>query len=112
MYKRQLEDQTMGMAKAAAELIAQNLKYPDGSPVEVVIADTTIGGVAEAAMCQEKFEREGVKVTLTVTPCWCYGTETMAVSYTHLFPRIPQRISPVFIELGNNLISIGLFSRN
>ncbi len=75
--RESLEDQTMGMAKAAAELIAQNLKYPDGSPVEVVIADTTIGGVAEAAMCQEKFEREGVKVTLTVTPCWCYGTETM-----------------------------------
>ena len=75
--RESLEDQTMGMAKAAAELIAQNLKYPDGSPVEVVIADTTIGGVAEAAICQEKFEREGVKVTLTVTPCWCYGTETM-----------------------------------
>ena len=77
--RESLEDQTMGMAKAAAELIAQNLKYPDGSPVEVVIADTTIGGVAEAAMCQEKFEREGVKVTLTVTPCWCYGTETRCV---------------------------------
>lgn len=75
--RESLEDQTMGMAKAAAALIAQNLNYPDGSPVEVVIADTTIGGVAEAAMCQEKFEREGVKVTLTVTPCWCYGTETM-----------------------------------
>ena len=72
-----MEAQTMNMAKAAAALIAGNVKYPDGAPVEVVIADTTIGGVKEAAMCQEKFEREGVRVTLTVTPCWCYGTETM-----------------------------------
>ena len=72
-----LEVQTMNMAKAAAKLIQDNVKYPNGSPVDVVIADTTIGGVAEAAMCQEKFERAGVGVTLTVSPCWCYGTETM-----------------------------------
>ncbi|MGI5918805.1 MAG: L-fucose isomerase, partial [Christensenellales bacterium] len=72
-----LEEQTMGMARAAAELITKNLKYPNGQPFEVVIADTTIGGVKEAAMCQEKFEREGVKVTLTVSPCWCYSTEVM-----------------------------------
>ncbi len=72
-----LEVQTMNMAKAAASLIAENLRYPNGAPVEVVIADTTIGGVAEAARCQAKFEREGVGVTLTVSPCWCYGTETM-----------------------------------
>lgn len=72
-----LEEQTMGMARAAAELITKNLKYPNGQPYEVVIADTTIGGVKEAAMCQEKFEREGVKVTLTVSPCWCYSTEVM-----------------------------------
>lgn len=72
-----LEDQTMGMARSAAKLITENLKYPNGEPVEVVIADTTIGGVKEAAMCQEKFEREGVGVTLTVSPCWCYSTEVM-----------------------------------
>ena len=75
--RESLEDQTMGMARAAAALIRENIKYPDGRPVEVVIADTTIGGVREAAMCAEKFETEGVGVTLTVTPCWCYGTETM-----------------------------------
>jgi len=72
-----LEDQTMGMAISAAKLITENLKYSNGSPIDVVIADTTIGGVKEAAMCQEKFEREGVGVTLTVSPCWCYSTEVM-----------------------------------
>jgi L-fucose isomerase len=72
-----LEDQTMNMAKNAAKLISANLKYPNGKPVECVIADTTIGGVAEAAMCAEKFARLGVGVSLTVTPCWCYGSETI-----------------------------------
>lgn len=72
-----LEDQTMGMAVSAAKLIAENIKYPNGESIEVVIADTTIGGVKEAVMCQEKFEREGVGVTLTVSPCWCYSTEVM-----------------------------------
>ncbi len=72
-----LEDQTMSMAKAAAKLIADNLRYPNGERVETVIADTTIGGVKEAAACQAKFEREGVSITLTVSPCWCYSTEVM-----------------------------------
>ena len=72
-----LEDQTMNMARAAAKLFEENLKYSNGEPVKVVIADTTIGRVAEAAACEEKFRREGVAVTLTVTPCWCYGSETM-----------------------------------
>ena len=72
-----LEEQTMGMAKAAAKLFEENLKYSNGEPVKVVIADTTIGRVAEAAACEEKFRREGVAITLTVTPCWCYGSETM-----------------------------------
>ncbi len=72
-----LEDQTMNLAKSAAKLIQDSIKYPDGTPVEIVIADTTIGGVAEAARCQAKFEREGVSITLTVSPCWCYGTEVM-----------------------------------
>ena len=72
-----LEEQTMGMARAAAKLFEENLKYSNGEPVKVVIADTTIGRVAEAAACEEKFRREGVAVTLTVTPCWCYGSETM-----------------------------------
>ncbi len=72
-----LEEQTMNMAKAAAKLFEENLKYSDGTPVQVVIADTTIGRVNEAAACAEKFRRENVDITLTVTPCWCYGSETM-----------------------------------
>ena len=75
--RESLEEQTMGMATAAAELFRQNLRYSDGTPVRVVIADTTIGRVGEAAACAEKFRREGVEITLTVTPCWCYGAETM-----------------------------------
>ncbi len=72
-----LEVQTMNMAKAAAELISGTLRYPDGRPVECVISDTAIGGVKEAAACAAKFARENVTATLTVTPCWCYGSETM-----------------------------------
>ena len=75
--RESLEDQTMGMAKRAAKLFEDNLRYPNGEKVKVIIADTTIGRVAEAAACAEKFRREGVDVTLTVTPCWCYGAETM-----------------------------------
>ncbi len=67
----------MNMAKSAAELITKNLKYSNGDPVKVIIADTTIGRVAEAAACADKFRKEGVDITLTVTPCWCYGAETM-----------------------------------
>lgn len=67
----------MNMAKSAAELFRQNLKYSNGEPVKVVIADTTIGRVAETAACADKFRKEGVDITLTVTPCWCYGSETM-----------------------------------
>lgn len=72
-----LEEQTMNMAKSAAELLRNNLKYSNGDDVKVVIADTTIGRVPEAAACEDKFRREGVDITLTVTPCWCYGAETM-----------------------------------
>ena len=72
-----LEEQTMKMARAAAELFENNLKYSNGEAVKTVIADTTIGGVAEAADCADKFRKEGVEITLTVTPCWCYGAETM-----------------------------------
>ena len=72
-----LEDKTMALAHAVAELISSNLRNGDGTPVECVIADTTIGRVAEAAACQEKFEREGVGATISVTSCWCYGSETM-----------------------------------
>ena len=75
--RESLEDQTMGMARSVAALLSGRLRYADGSPVECVIADTTIGRVAEAAACAEKFAREGVAVTVTVTPCWCYGSETM-----------------------------------
>ncbi|MCU0361861.1 MAG: L-fucose isomerase, partial [Bacteroidales bacterium] len=69
--RESLEEQTMNMARSAAALISSNLRYPDGRPVECIIADTCIGGVAEAAMCAEKFSRSGVGVSLTVTPCWC-----------------------------------------
>ena len=75
--RESLEDQTMNMAKSAAKLLSENLRYSNGEPVKVIIADTTIGRVAEAAACAEKFRREGVEITLTVTPCWCYGAETM-----------------------------------
>ncbi len=75
--RESLEDQTMNMAKAAAKLFEENLKYSNGEPVKVVIADTTIGRVAEAAICAAKFKKEGVDITVTVTPCWCYGSETM-----------------------------------
>ncbi len=75
--RESLEDQTMNMAKAAAKLFSENLRYSNGEPVKVVIADTTIGRVAESAACEEKFRHEGVAITLTVTPCWCYGSETM-----------------------------------
>lgn len=75
--RESLEKQTMAMARATAKLISSKLRYPTGEPVECVIADSTIGGVAEAAACAEKFRRENVGVSLTVTPCWCYGSETM-----------------------------------
>ena len=75
--RESLENQTMNMAKACARLLEENLRHINGVPVECVIADTTIGGVAEAARCADKFQRGGVGVTISVTPCWCYGSETM-----------------------------------
>lgn len=74
--RESLEDQTMEMAKIAADLISAKVRYADGTPVQCVIADTTIGGGYEAALCEEKFSKENVVATLSVTPCWCYGTET------------------------------------
>ncbi len=85
--RESLEDQTMNMAKSAAKFLSENLRYPNGKPVECVIADTTIGGFAEAADCAEKFQREGVGVSLTVTPCWCYGSETMDMD-----PHLPKAV--------------------
>lgn len=75
--RESLEEITMAMAHSVAELITENLKHSTGEPVECVIADTCIGGFSEAAACADKFRREGVGLTLTVTPCWCYGSETM-----------------------------------
>ena len=75
--RESLEDQTMRMALAAKELFEKNLCYSDGEPVKVVISDTSIGRVAEAAACARQFQKEGVAITLSVTPCWCYGSETM-----------------------------------
>lgn len=81
--RESLENQTMAMAKATAELISRQVFHACGLPVECVIADTCIGGLAEAAACAEKFEREGVGAVITVTPCWCYGSETMSM-HAHL----------------------------
>ncbi len=75
--RESLEVQTMNMAKGVVQLLTSTLKYPDGTPVECVISDSTIGRVPESAACAEKFRKEGVGVTITVTPCWCYGSETM-----------------------------------
>ena len=74
--RESLEVQTMGMAEAAAKLISEKLRYPDGTPVQCVISETTIGGGAEAAKCEDQFSKENVVATLSVTPCWCYGSET------------------------------------
>ena len=82
-----LENQVMEMARSAARLIEANLRFPSGEKVECVIADTCIGGVAEAALCANKFKKEGVGVSLTVTPCWCYGTEVMDTD-----PLIPKAV--------------------
>ena len=75
--RESLEDQTMNLAKRVAELISSQLRYPNGKAVDCVIAETCIGGVAEASACDDLFRRENVGVSLTVTPCWCYGSETM-----------------------------------
>ena len=75
--RESLEQQTMSMAESVSQLISSTLRYPDGSPVECIISDTTIGRVAESAACAEKFHKENVQITITVTPCWCYGSETM-----------------------------------
>jgi L-fucose isomerase len=75
--RESLEVQTMNMAKATANFLTSNLRYSNGQPVDCVISDSTIGGVAEAAQCAEQFARAGVGVSITVTPCWCYGSETM-----------------------------------
>src|ERR1041385_731519 len=85
--RESLESQVMAMAKNAAKFLSANLRYPNGKPVECVIADSCIGGVAEAAACAEKFARQGVGVSLTVTPCWCYGSETMDMD-----PLMPKAV--------------------
>lgn len=85
--RESLEETTMNMAYAVVKLYSENLFYPDGTPVECVIADTCIGGVKEAADCAEKFEKENVGLSLSVTPCWCYGSETMDMN-----PLIPKAV--------------------
>lgn len=85
--RESLEEQTMGMARRAAKFLEDNLRHPDGSTVECIIADISIGGVAEAAAAAELFRREGVGVSLTVTPCWCYGSETIDMD-----PHMPKAI--------------------
>ena len=85
--RESLEAQTMNMARNAAKLITETLRYPDGSPVQCVISKTTIGGGAEAAACEEQFSRENVVATLSVTPCWCYGAETIDMD-----PLMPKAI--------------------
>ena len=85
--RESLEEKTMEMARSVARLYSENLRYIDGAPVECVIADTTIGGVAEAAACACKFADENVCATLSVTPCWCYGSETIDMD-----PLLPKAI--------------------
>ncbi|MDE3067184.1 MAG: L-fucose isomerase [Verrucomicrobiota bacterium] len=85
--RESLESQTMNLARSVANLIAENVRYPSGQPVECVIAEACIGGGAEAAACADKFARENVGVSLTVTPCWCYGSETMDMD-----PTIPKAV--------------------
>ena len=85
--RESLEETTMNMAKNVARFYSDNLKYPDGSSVQCVISDTCIGGVKEAADCAEKFGRENVGLSLSVTPCWCYGSETIDMN-----PLIPKAI--------------------
>jgi len=82
-----LEKQTMNMARSLARFLEKNLRQYNGLPVQCVVADTTIGGFAESARAREQFVREGVGVTITVTPCWCYGAETMDMD-----PIIPKAI--------------------
>jgi L-fucose isomerase len=85
--RESLEGQTMSMARAVADLLTRSLRHPCGLPVEAVIADTCIGGAAESARAAEKFRREGVGVSITVTPCWCYGAETMDMD-----PLLPKAV--------------------
>ncbi len=85
--RESLEETTMNLAKSVAKLYGETLRYPDGSPVQCVLADTCIGGVKEAADCAAKFERENVGLSLSVTPCWCYGSETIDMN-----PQIPKAI--------------------
>ena len=85
--RESLEDQTMRMAKSVAELLQSHIRHTDGTFVECVIADTCIGGVAEAAACAEKFKLNNVGLTITVTPCWCYGSETIDMD-----PHMPKAI--------------------
>ncbi|WP_208592122.1 L-fucose isomerase [Gracilibacillus suaedae] len=85
--RESLEEKTMNMAKAVAQLLSKSMNYNNGAPVETVIADTCIGGVAEAAQAKAKFDKENVGVTITVTPCWCYGSETMDMD-----PRRPNAV--------------------
>ena len=85
--RESLEESTMALARAVADLLTDNLRHPNGQPVECVIADTNIGGVAEAAACAEKFARAGVGLSITVSPCWCYGSETMDMD-----PIIPKAV--------------------
>ena len=85
--RESLEETTMKMARNVAALYEKELKYPDGSSVQCVIADSCIGGVYEASLCAKKFESQGVGVSLSVTPCWCYGSETMDMN-----PSIPKAV--------------------
>lgn len=95
--RESLEKQTMGMAEAAKALIESNLRYPDGTAVQCVISETTIGGGAEAAKCANQFAAENVVATLSVTPCWCYGSETFDMDriQSKLFGDLTEQSVPV-----------------
>ncbi len=91
--RESLEEQTMNMAKATAALLTEKLRHACGAAVECVISDTCIAGMAEAAACEEKFSSQNVGLTITVTPCWCYGSETIDMDYSAAIFLIPICIS-------------------
>jgi L-fucose/D-arabinose isomerase len=85
--RESLEEPTMRMALSCARFLSENVRHSNGQPVDCVLADTTIGGVSEAARAAEKFRRENVGLTITVTPSWCYPLETIDTD-----PLMPKAI--------------------
>ena len=112
MMRESLEPLVWAMAEAAKKLFEENLFYSNGEPVKVVMADTCIGRVPEAAACANKFKKEGVSITLSVTPCWCYGSETMDMD-PHTIKGVwgfngTERPGAVYLANGNTTTDLTL----